>query len=1019
MSFKRTFIHHDRTCLVDITQCQNASQIRDKLQEIRTKSITKLILFTDNLHILSDNVSYLASSLTELKIRPKPSEELTEEDRDDGWSSPSIGDDTIPNEIGNLEQLKIFFLNNNGIYPQRLMTILSQLSIVQALDLWNCGIEEFHLNTQFLSKSLTYLNLGQNKLTRIPQELFKLELLGTLILAQNNISEVSRDLSHLKQLTKLDLSYNKISNFPAEICKLESLSKLYLTGNKIELIPKELTKLTCLAHLELNNNLIRTLPETFGNLFNLRLVDLTSNKLTALPESICNLKIRDDALLLSGNPFHKPPLEVCLHGIKAIEGYFEACKKCLSINCKRLKMILIGETMAGKTSLAKALVEGRDANVTTDERTIGLDNYFWRPNPHESELEILIVDCAGQRKYLLTHQFFFTEGAIFLLVVNLKQYSKAEDYHKYIGYWINLTTSQVPGALIQIVPTHLDEFQDSSQVKDICNKIIDTMRNEEKAKLKYLDSEIEKVKQVGNSDLLDKLILLKRNRPHLPDCCYLPTMTEELNSITGLKIIPVSCKNQLDGLLCLKDEILRIVNDSEMCPHVEKELPDSWISFKNKVQALKGSKGIPVVTRDELAKMAAEEFGFTEQMFASVLSYLNKNGSLAHFDKVERGKHLVFIDVSWLIKRLQLIFRHDLDDKLCFKDSFIQFETMEQQFLQEKRLLIKNGIISKSLLRCIWEDIGHDLELIEHLVEILDHFNIICQPQCCNVSTEYFITWYLAESMSANVKKSWEKFDSETEDQLLTRVEIRNCELPSSIFERYIVDIQRNSAMCMPWKSGFYAVIDNCRVLCQLSHSKHCSEVTLHGRFKKDLLVNMWEVALKLWKRFDILLRENNGCLWRATYSICNQCTKHAFRVDWCRRSQQELTIFNCYECAITVDVKFIMPPQDVIQFIDKIEFQTLPKGPLNSRELSKVADWIGPDHTRLACRLGVDQSVISNAQYNWPRNVYEQAMEVLNNWIKVKGDDANKEAMVSALREVKPPSMYKIILYLYTGNVA
>ncbi len=64
----------------------------------------------------------------------------------------------------------------------------------------------------------------------------------------------------------------------------------------------------------------------------------------------------------------------------------------------------------GKTSLAKALVEGKAANITEDERTIGLDLYFWRPIPHKEELEILIVDCAGQRKYLLTHQFFFTEG---------------------------------------------------------------------------------------------------------------------------------------------------------------------------------------------------------------------------------------------------------------------------------------------------------------------------------------------------------------------------------------------------------------------------------------------------------------------------------------------------------------------------------------------------------------------------------------------------------------------------------
>ncbi len=57
-------------------------------------------------------------------------------------------------------------------------------------------------------------------------------------------------------------------------------------------------------------------------------------------------------------------------------------------------------------------MEGRDAHVPEEDRTVGLDTYFWRPRPHEDgpELEVLIVDCAGQRKYLLTHQFFLTEG---------------------------------------------------------------------------------------------------------------------------------------------------------------------------------------------------------------------------------------------------------------------------------------------------------------------------------------------------------------------------------------------------------------------------------------------------------------------------------------------------------------------------------------------------------------------------------------------------------------------------------
>ena len=55
------------------------------------------------------------------------------------------------------------------------------------------------------------------------------------------------------------------------------------------------------------------------------------------------------------------------------------------------------------------MVDGKDANIAPELRTVGLDYFSWKPRPEDS-LDILMLDCAGQRKYLLTHQFFLTEG---------------------------------------------------------------------------------------------------------------------------------------------------------------------------------------------------------------------------------------------------------------------------------------------------------------------------------------------------------------------------------------------------------------------------------------------------------------------------------------------------------------------------------------------------------------------------------------------------------------------------------
>ena len=64
----------------------------------------------------------------------------------------------------------------------------------------------------------------------------------------------------------------------------------------------------------------------------------------------------------------------------------------------------------GKTSLVHALVYGQDGNIQPDDRTVGLDYYTWKLKPLEDPIEVLLVDCAGQRQYLLTHQFFFAQG---------------------------------------------------------------------------------------------------------------------------------------------------------------------------------------------------------------------------------------------------------------------------------------------------------------------------------------------------------------------------------------------------------------------------------------------------------------------------------------------------------------------------------------------------------------------------------------------------------------------------------
>lgn len=72
-----------------------------------------------------------------------------------------------------------------------------------------------------------------------------------------------------------------------------------------------------------------------------------------------------------------------------------------------IHLLILITILIGKTSLANA-VQGKGCDPHVKEDTIGIDFYEWLPE--ENDVEILIVDCAGEHKYTLTHQLFVSIG---------------------------------------------------------------------------------------------------------------------------------------------------------------------------------------------------------------------------------------------------------------------------------------------------------------------------------------------------------------------------------------------------------------------------------------------------------------------------------------------------------------------------------------------------------------------------------------------------------------------------------
>ena len=152
------------------------------------------------------------------------------------------------------------------------------------MHLRNCRIEQApqeHINALI---KLTYLHLGRNKLTSIPN-ISHMHLLTTLDLHDNQIQEVPRchisglisleelhletnlmhtmpNISCLSNLTEVNFSENDITEVPANtLFGIPNLLTLTLTNNKISVIG-DVSSLW--AHVYIENNNLATLPDLYN-----------------------------------------------------------------------------------------------------------------------------------------------------------------------------------------------------------------------------------------------------------------------------------------------------------------------------------------------------------------------------------------------------------------------------------------------------------------------------------------------------------------------------------------------------------------------------------------------------------------------------------------------------------------------------------------------------------------------------------------------------------------------------------
>jgi internalin A len=199
-------------------------------------------------------------------------------------------------KVNNLKQLDLSFMNLSRIPPE-----IFELDLLEELNLRNNRLESVPESITNLRK-LIYLQLEGNQLARLPEEMAGLHSLKMLNVQNNGLSVLPESIPEMRNLILINLRGNKLTSLPDSISRLKNLTYLDLGYNGIATLPSSISQIECLSVLWLSENKWDALPEWdwIGNLSNLTRLGIGGCNLREIPRFVSRLhNLRD--LAAGGN----------------------------------------------------------------------------------------------------------------------------------------------------------------------------------------------------------------------------------------------------------------------------------------------------------------------------------------------------------------------------------------------------------------------------------------------------------------------------------------------------------------------------------------------------------------------------------------------------------------------------------------------------------------------------------------------------------------------------------------------
>ncbi len=171
------------------------------------------------------------------------------------------------------------------------------------------------------------------------------------------------------------------------------------------------------------------------------------------------------------------------------------------------------------------------------------------------------------------------------------------------------------------------------------------------------------------------------------------------NNDSYIAMVPVSNISELQGVITLQDEIIRIAKDGQLFPSVGRDLPEEWIKLERALKDCRDNGGVRCMPYKQFENFAKQHTNLSQIGLRSAVTYLDSIGELHYYSNISSLHFNVFIDLRWLAKLVKCLFRHDLEITLQYDENFQKFGVMLGFFDQLKEKLLKEAVLSQDLLR--------------------------------------------------------------------------------------------------------------------------------------------------------------------------------------------------------------------------------------------------------------------------------------------------------------------------------